>query len=165
MDGDIGREEYKMKVAECEENIAVYEAQKKKIEESVGWEFNIDKQLEAIKRSLRVMVDTSGPVIDKKILNRFVDIVYHESPYHYKWFLKLNDSKEALIPEESQIKIVKKNGFKPDIIVKDARKKLFEHVISFEEAKEYRKSRGEYIRKNAWDDILSLIHISEPTRH
>lgn len=158
MDGDIGREEYKMKVAECEENIAVYEAQKKKIEESVGWEFNIDKQLEAIKRSLRVMVDTSGPVIDKKILNRFVDIVYHESPYHYKWFLNLNDSKEALIPEESQIRIVKKNGFKPDIIVKDARKKLFEHVISFEEAKEYRKSRGEYIRKNAWDDIIIEIY-------
>ena len=91
-------------------------------------------------------------------MDKFIDLVYHQSNYDYKWFLKLGEQDDALIPEKYQIKLIKKNNFVPNIIIKDKRKKLFNMTIDFEEARAYRKENGSYLRQSAWDDLHMEVY-------
>ncbi len=158
LDGEISKEEYRIRLSEFNENLKHLEQQRKKLMQQMGSEFDVEKQLKNIHSALNEMIDFSKPVLDRKVLDKFIDLVYHQADYDYKWFLKLGEQEDVLIPEEYQIKMVKKNSFVPTIIIKDKRKKLFDMSIDFEEAKAYRKANGSYMRQTAWDDLHMEVY-------
>lgn len=159
MDGDISKEEFRKKLEECNENLKVLEQRKAKLSVDGAGDFDVDKQLEGIREALKEMVDFSKKRVDKDVLDRFIDLVYHVDNYTYQWFLKFTpDNDDIEVPEQYQIKITKKNTFTPEIIIKDSRKKLFDMVIDFEQARAYRKEYGDYLRANAWDDLYMDVY-------
>ena len=158
LDGEISKEEYRGRLNEFNENLKVLEQQRNRLMQQQGNDFDVEKQLKNIHSALNEMIDFSKPVLDRKVLDKFIDLVYHQSNYDYKWFLKLGEQDDALIQEKYQIKLIKKNNFVPTIIIKDKRKKLFNMSIDFEEARAYRKTNGSYLRQNAWDDLHMEVY-------
>lgn len=160
-DGDLTREEYRQRVNDANAEIEVLEDQKKKVEQMLGTDFDFDAALARIRQSLEEMIDFSKETLDREVLDRFVEFVYHEKDYEYSWFLKLDVSKskeQPEIPELFRVKIKKKNYFKPEIIVKDKRREIMDTVLVFEEARAYRKAYGNYLRPNAWDDLHVKVY-------
>lgn len=160
-DGDIGKEEFRQRVNECKANIELLEERRQRIEHDSGLNFDVDKHLKNIKKSLSEMIDFSQECIAEDVIRRFVDVIHHEGDYEYSWYLKLDlsgDMDVVDVPEAYQIKITKKNNFVPKIIVKDSRRKVMDSVLIFEEAKDYRKAYGNYLRANQWNDLHVKVY-------
>ena len=105
-----------------------------------------------------------------------VDIVYYEKKGTFKWFLNLSNKNyhksiddfnkdESVTPEncniplEHQIRMTKRMAFKPYTIVKDKRKLVYSTTLTYEQARDYRKANGSFMRPNAWDDLHIEVYV------
>ena len=161
LDGDLDREEYHERKTSEEEQLKLLEKQRRVFADAEDAFEILDAELADIKESLNGLVDFSKPVIDIDVIDKFVEIVHRTGESSYDWFMKLSlDSKWYLsVPSEAdQIKIVKKNHAKPIVIIKDRRRYLFTEVITFEEAKKYRKECGTFARAYNWNDLTFNVY-------
>lgn len=152
LDGELEANEYKCLMAECQGKIQELEEDKEKLQ-SADRETDIESEMSRIEAALKELVDFDKPVLDRVILDKYVNLVYHESDYKYKWFVNLGANHNGAIPDEERIEIIKRVAFRPEKILKDKRKLLLKLKISYDEARAYRIACGSYMRPNDWTDL------------
>lgn len=176
-DGLIDKDTFRTKIDECDENIKLYENKIESLKSSADSTImSLDDLIINIRETLKKTLDFSEGTIDRDVISRMVDIVYYEKKGTFKWFLNfsgsnfhktINDFKndESVTPEncniplEHQIRITKRMSFKPYTIVKDKRKLVYSTVLTYEQANEYRKAHGSFVRPNAWDDLHIEVYV------
>lgn len=94
---------------------------------------------EEIKGVLKECADLNKKCIDEDVILCFVDRVTAHENRTFEWYINLNT---ADTPFEE-------NDYVP----------YLEFKLTFDEAKAYRKSFGNYLRKNQWEDITVKIFI------
>ena len=94
---------------------------------------------EEIKEVLKEGADLNKKCIDEDVILCFVDRVTAHENRTFEWYINLNT---ADTPFEE-------NDYVP----------YLEFKLTFDEAKAYRKSFGNYLRKNQWEDITVKIFI------
>lgn len=173
-DGLMDKDELREKLQECDENIKLYESRIAVLmQEEDSTIMGIEALIENIRKTMQESLDFNKRLIDRDVIKRMVDLVYHEKKSTYKWFLNLdNPSQESSIlrynkdmledcgiPEEHQIVIEKTGSFRPYYIVKDKRKLVYSATLTYEEARAFRKANGSFMRPNAWDDLHIEVYV------
>ena len=94
---------------------------------------------DAIKDVLRECADLSKKQLDDQMILCFVDRVVPHEDHSFDWYINLDTSDKDF----------EENEYIPYLTFK----------IGFEEAREYRKSLGNYLRSNQWSDLTVNIHL------
>lgn len=156
--GDISETEYEALKTNVETDLNNSIKQKEELIHSDDTVENLDQTLNRIKEAMETEIDTSGVKVSSAILDKFIDFIYHVDDDTYEYFLNFDDKKDISIPEEYKYKIIKKNYFIPQTIIKDKRKLIFKTTITFDDIKDYKKQLGTYARKTRWRDITLSVY-------
>ena len=177
-DGEISKEEFSAQKSKIDERISQLELEKAK--ELISQQDVSDCSLDydAIESALTEMIDFDKPKVDRDILSGFVGKVVPQGENHYIWYMNLGNKE----PEEFNLYIegtkkspivnINEKGEKSPLHSNKEKlyydisncKDLIEGsygktylsislVLHFEEAYDFRKHLGQYVRPSQWEDI------------
>lgn len=143
LDGTISKEQFSETQAELISKLADIKCQIDELTgraELVKMTENRESLMEEIRASLEESVELNTKFIDAELIESIVDRVVPDENFSFKWYL--NFSSEA---------------------TKEFDSRDYAHYgaidVSFEQARSYRKTFGNFIRPSQWKDIHSEIYI------
>ena len=166
-DDELSKEEFQTKRLACDIELKKLDEQLKSYEDNVNAFDNINEKLENIKKGLEELIDFSGATLPAGIVDKFIDVIVHKSDYEYDLHVNFWNEQECIEDNEIYeasgenkiVKIVEKRPLE-SIHVKQVQKTLiFSKSIGFEEAKAYKKSIGEYLRSNQWNNLTINVYV------
>ena len=139
MDGEISSQQYiqlkqeeEIKISEYRHKLQEYGAEEDK-------KASLEETLEKISNTLQTYVDFSEGIVSHELLDRLLIRVTPMGEGRFRWYFNLSGGKVAGI---------------------DSCIKIFEEKLDFDEAYDYRKQNGAYLRKNQWYDLFVEVWVS-----
>jgi len=138
-EGDLSKEEYRRRRLLYEEELKELQEKASKVEDAmVSAEEKLN--LNAIKASLKEVLNVEGPIIDEALVRQFVCKVIMISKYEYRWIINLSGKEyDPVVDDESEIQTTL--------------------TLSFKQARDWRLRNGDYIRNRQWQDLKVDIRI------
>lgn len=133
LDDMISKDEFTKKKAELEKEMEELKAQLVEDEEPDTVENKVDVLLKAVEKALNEYIDFSKVKIADDIVEKLVKQVTVYENYRFKFLIDFTMTKQE-------------NAGASEVF-------LFRKHIGYEEAYDYRKEYGYYIRKNQWKDL------------
>lgn len=143
LDNLIQNEEYESKNATISERMREIEQALSMTQEEtiVEKETDVEQIIEDIKSFLGEVCDLSQKQVKEEIVEALVERITPTEAGVFKWYIKSEDSWEVF--DEAQYVLCDR------------------FTLGFEEAKQYRKLFGNYIRRNQWKDIDVEVYIKK----
>ena len=140
MEGEISKEEYQECRQKVTDEIATFQKKLKALveEKKEPDPAVIKMSLDEFAAILIEKIDFNAPIIDRGIIEQFVEKIVPRNTLEFDWYLNL-------IPH-----IFEDNS-------STGYNKVWTFVINFDEAEKYRKLRGGFLRKNQWRDLT--VHV------
>lgn len=140
MEGEISKEEYQEYRQKVTDEIATFQKKLKVLveERKEPDPAVIKMSLDEFAAILVEKIDFSAPIIDRGIIEQFVEKTVPRNTLEFDWYLNL-------IPH-----IFEDNS-------STGYNEVWTFVINFDEAEKYRKLRGGFLRKNQWRDLT--VHV------
>lgn len=138
-DGDLSKEEYRRRRLLYDEELNALQKKALKVEESM---VSVEEKLNlnAIKASLKSVLNVEGSIIDEQLVRQFVSKVIMISKYEYRWILNLSGKEyDPSIDDDSEIQSTM--------------------TLTFAQARAWRLRNGDYIRNRQWQDLTVDIRI------
>lgn len=137
-EGDITKEEYRKRRDKLNEEMN--QLQQKMNIKTVPTEPELPLDINAIPETLSEMLSFKSAYVDHEIIERFVSRIEVIGYDKYKWIINLSGKEfDEAKDMDSEIQITR--------------------VLSFEEARAWRKLSGDYVRNRQWNDIEVDIRI------
>lgn len=137
-EGDISKEEYRVRRDKLNEELTKLQEKLNIRKNSTEPELPLD--IDAIRNALKEMFRFDGAYVSHDLIERFVSRVQVMGYDKYKWIINLSGKEfDEETDMDSEIQILK--------------------TYSFEEARAWRKSCGDYVRNRQWNDIEVDIRI------
>ena len=137
-EGDITKEEYRKRRDKLNEEMN--QLQQKMNIKTVPTEPELPLDINAIRETLSEMLSFKSAYVDHEIIERFVSRIKVIGYDKYKWIINLSGKEfDEAKDMDSEIQITR--------------------VLSFEEARAWRKLSGDYVRNRQWNDIEVDIRI------
>lgn len=137
-EGDITKEEYRKRRDKLNEEMN--QLQQKMNIKSAPTEPELPLDINAIRETLSEMMSFKEAYVDHEIIERFVSRIKVIGYDKYKWIINLSGKEfDEAKDMDSEIQITR--------------------VLSFEEARAWRKLSGDYVRNRQWNDIEVDIRI------
>jgi len=96
--------------------------------------------LNAIKASLKSVLNVDGPIIDEQLVRQFVSKVIMISKYEYRWILNLSGKEyDPSVDDDAEIQSTM--------------------TLTFAQARAWRLRNGDYIRNRQWQDLIVDIRV------
>ena len=140
MEGEISKEEYQECRQKVTDEIATFQKKLKALveEKKEPDPAVIKMSLDEFAAILIEKIDFNAPIIDRGIIEQFVEKIVPRNTLEFDWYLNL-------IPH-----IFEDNS-------STGYNEVWTFVINFDEAEKYRKLRGGFLRKNQWRDLT--VHV------
>ena len=140
MEGEISKTEYQEYKQKVTDEIAAFQKKLKALveERKEPDPAVIKMSLDEFAAILVEKIDFSAPIIDRGIIEQFVEKTVPRNTLEFDWYLNL-------IPH-----IFEDNS-------STGYNEVWTFVINFDEAEKYRKLRGGFLRKNQWRDLT--VHV------
>ena len=139
MDGEISSQQYsqlkqeeEIKIADCKDKLKEYSAGEDK-------KSSLEETMEEIRNTLTIFIDFSKGIVPHELLDKILIRVMPMGEGRFRWYFNLSGGKAAGI---------------------DSCVKIYEEKLGFEDAYDYRRNHGAYIRKNQWFDLFIEVWIS-----
>ena len=140
MEGEISKEEYQECRQKVTDEIATFQKKLKALveEKKEPDPAVIKMSLDEFAAILIEKIDFNAPIIDRGIIEQFVEKIVPRNTLEFDWYLNLIPH---IFEEHSS------TGYN----------EVWTFVINFDEAEKYRKLRGGFLRKNQWRDLT--VHV------
>lgn len=140
MEGEISKEEYQECRQKVTDEIATFQKKLKALveEKKEPDPAVIKMSLDEFAAILIEKIDFNAPIIDRGIIEQFVEKIVPRNTLEFDWYLNL-------IPH-----IFEDNS-------STGYNEVWTFIINFDEAEKYRKLRGGFLRKNQWRDLT--VHV------
>lgn len=140
MEGEISKEEYQECRQKVTDEIATFQKKLKALveEKKEPDPAVIKMSLDEFAAILIEKIDFNAPIIDRGIIEQFVEKIVPRNTLEFDWYLNL-------IPH-----IFEDNS-------STGYNEVWTFVINFDEAEKHRKLRGGFLRKNQWRDLT--VHV------
>lgn len=140
MEGEISKEEYQECRQKVTDEIATFQKKLKALveEKKEPDPAVIKMSLDEFAAILIEKIDFNAPIIDRGIIEQFVEKIVPRNTLEFDWYLNLIPH---IFEEHSS------TGYN----------EVCTFVINFDEAEKYRKLRGGFLRKNQWRDLT--VHV------
>ena len=140
MEGEISKVEYQEYRQKVTDEIATFQKKLKALveERKEPDPAVIKMSLDEFAAILVEKIDFSAPIIDRGIIEQFVEKIVPRNTLEFDWYL-------ILIPHIFEE--YSSTGYN----------EVWTFVINFDEAEKYRKLRGGFLRKNQWRDLT--VHV------
>ncbi len=99
--------------------------------------------------------------ISPEFLKHYVDKIIVRSDHCYEWMISLRGDSVEFIEENhinSNETYAEKRKFSREI-QQSKYDTMFTDTVNFDEAREYRKAQGTYLRANQWENLLVVVHV------
>lgn len=140
MEGEISKTEYQEYKQKVTDEIAAFQKKLKALveERKEPDPAVIKMSLDEFAAILVEKIDFSAPIIDRGIIEQFVEKIVPRNTLEFDWHLNLIPH---IFEDDSS------TGYN----------EVWTFVINFDEAEKYRKLRGGFLRKNQWRDLT--VHV------
>lgn len=143
LDGSIDNESFNLKQTQLKERLEQIETELKSNEEVVVVEKTEDVSgaISKVTEVLEKMCDLDQKQVDEELVDCLIRRITPTEKAVYKWYFKgENDDEESTFSEENYI--------------------LYDSfVIDFDTARAFRKSHGNYLRKNQYEDLKIEVYV------
>lgn len=138
-DGDIDKEEYRRRRSFLDAQINELEDKKANVEDEI---IPVDTKnaIDEIRNTLKQTFNIEGPILEDDFVRGFVSRVIVLDKNKFRWIINLSGKEyDPEVDDSSEIQLIK--------------------VLTFEQARAWRLSNGDYIRNRQWQDLEIDIRI------
>ncbi len=138
-DGDIDKEEYRRRRSFLDAQINELEDKKANVEDEI---IPVDTKnaIDEIRNTLKQTFNIEGPILEDDFVRCFVSRVIVLDKNKFRWIINLSGKEyDPEVDDSSEIQLTK--------------------VLTFEQARAWRLSNGDYIRNRQWQDLEIDIRI------
>ena len=159
-DGELSKDEFVEQKRKCDEKLEKMKNSLRELETKMSTHNpeNLDDIMLKIKNTMTRMIDFSSGIIDHDLLDSLVKRIVHTDDGEYDIYLNFGIGTNTLGEEEKVIP-VKKFCAEGMEVLRENHIRIFDMQIGFEEAKEYRKMFGKYLRVNQWKDLAVHVYL------
>ncbi len=142
MEGEISKAEYQEYRQKVADEIETFQKKLKTLveEEKEPNPATVKISLDEFTSILIEKMDFNSPIVDRDIIEQFVEKVVPRNTLEFDWYMNL-------IPHTLGDSMSKEYN------------DVWTFVINFDEAEKYRKSRGGFLRKNQWKDLMVHVYM------
>ena len=163
IDGDISKEQYQEKhkaLMEDKNELKQQLYQAENPEGAITLEKRRTDDLNEVLDTMINMFDFSHG-IDPMFLKHYVDKIVVRSDHCYEWMINLRGDSKQFVENNHMIAAAKKSEKRrfTKTLQETKYDTMFTDTVNFDEAREYRKSNGVYLRYNQWVDLLITVYV------
>ncbi len=166
LDGSLNEDTFKDRNSRLEKELETWKDKRRVVETLASGQKNYleerknDDLVELLETMTR-MFNFHGETIDADFVKHYVDKVVIRSDHCYEWMINLSGDAEnfeektklwACAAREKKVEQTKR-------VQEEYYTDMFTFPVRFDEAREYRKRCGRYLRSNQWDDLLIQVFV------